>query len=282
MGRTKRKIKKSAPLQSWALFVLKLTQQLALCIVISGLIVSLLLSSTYVQEYGHRYSLTISSDKEASKKAFAEMNLHHMKTQLLRYATIRSQLEVDGRFDANKVINVSEYANRRANDFTNTARAYFKEANFRLGDLLKWQQAGAISYLETLLVNEETAVVFKNEKARALEKEAVLTVRYNVGEFKYPFVNVDGVELHYLIATVDEYKELLSQLRDCMYDLAYNYNDYVELSKEFSRPDTNFVYYVEMNNENTVNNEMDLRSLAIGLRDLVEEEMVAVANGVYQ
>lgn len=250
MEKTKRKVKKSAPLRPWALFILKITQHLALCIVITGLIASVLLGSVYVEDYEHRYTLNISSDIEASKQAFAERNLYHMSVNLLRYVTIRSQLEVDGKFDGDKVINVSEYAYRKANDFTNTKRPYFKEANFRLEDLLKWQQAGAIPYLETLLANQETPVVTKNEMARTLEKEFVGYYNYSVGEFKYPFASVDGVELQYMIVTVEEYKELLRQLIDCMYDLAYNYNDYIELSKEFSRPDTNFVYFVEMNNEN--------------------------------
>ena len=37
---------------------------------------------------------------------------------------------------------------------------------------------------------------------------------------------------------------------------------------------------IEMTNNNNVNSDYDLESLAIGLRDLVEEEMYAVANGV--
>lgn len=250
MGRAKRKIKRSAPLHSFALFILKMTQHIALCVFVTSLISLAILSSTYVEEYGHRSSLRISSDKEASKQSFAERNLYHMSVQLLRYATIRSQLEVDGKFDGNKVINISEYAYRKANDFTNTKRPYFKEANFKLEDLLKWQQAGAISYLETLIANETAPVGVKNDMARSLEKEFVTYYNYTAGEFKYPFANVDGVELHYLIVTVEEYKELLRQLIDCMYDLAYNYNDYLELSKEFSKTDTSFVYFVDMNNEN--------------------------------
>lgn len=38
---------------------------------------------------------------------------------------------------------------------------------------------------------------------------------------------------------------------------------------------------VDMTNNNTVDKDFDLHSLAIGLRDLVEEEMFAVADGVY-
>lgn len=250
MGRAKRKVKKSAPLQPWARFILKMTQKLALCIAIAGLLVASIMSSTYVEAYGNRHSLRLSIDKEASKKSFAQTNLNHMAVQLLRYATICSQLEVEGKFDGNKIINVSEYSYRQAGDFSNTKRLYFKEANFRLEDLLKWQQAGAIPYLETLIANENAPVDTKNEMTNSLEKDFVAYYNYSVGEFKYPFANIDGVELQYLIVTAEEYKELLRQLIDCMQDLAYNYNDYIELSKEFSNPDSNFVYYVEMDNEN--------------------------------
>lgn len=38
---------------------------------------------------------------------------------------------------------------------------------------------------------------------------------------------------------------------------------------------------VTMTNNNTVNNDYDLKSLAIGLRDMCEEEMFALADGVY-
>lgn len=51
----------------------------------------------------------------------------------------------------------------------------------------------------------------------------------------------------------------------------------MEWKKEF----TTAQIKVDMTNNNTVSNDFDLNSLAIGLRDLVEEEMYAVANGVY-
>ena len=51
----------------------------------------------------------------------------------------------------------------------------------------------------------------------------------------------------------------------------------MEWKKEFTTANIT----VDMTNNNTVNNGYDLNSLAIGLRDLVEEEMHVVANGVY-
>jgi hypothetical protein len=51
----------------------------------------------------------------------------------------------------------------------------------------------------------------------------------------------------------------------------------MEWKKEFTTANIT----VDMTNNNTVSNDFDLNSLAIGLRNLVEEEMFAVANGVY-
>ena len=51
----------------------------------------------------------------------------------------------------------------------------------------------------------------------------------------------------------------------------------MEWKKEFTTANIT----VDMTNNNTVSNDFDLNSLAIGLRELVEEEMYVVANGVY-
>lgn len=51
----------------------------------------------------------------------------------------------------------------------------------------------------------------------------------------------------------------------------------MEWKKEFTTANIT----VDMTNNNNVSNDYDLNSLAIGLRNLVEEEMFAVANGTY-
>lgn len=51
----------------------------------------------------------------------------------------------------------------------------------------------------------------------------------------------------------------------------------MEWKKEFTTANIT----VDMTNNNNVSNDFDLNSLAVGLRNLVEEEMYAVANGTY-
>ncbi len=222
MGKTKRKVKKSIPMAPWALFLLKVTHHLSLCVAILSMVAAIMASSVYVEDYGYRYLLETSTDIESNKHSFATQNLYDKSSQLLRYVTIRSQLEVDGKFDRNKIINISDYCYRKANDYANTKMMYFPDANFLLGDLLMWQQSTPMSYLQ-----EEIE---------------------NVSNVRYSFTNADGVELHHLVSSEDEYKELLRQLIECIRDIAYNYNDYLHLGREFNRSDTNFVYYVDMGN----------------------------------
>lgn len=52
-------------------------------------------------------------------------------------------------------------------------------------------------------------------------------------------------------------------------------------NREWKKEFTTASITVDMTNNNTVDKDFDLNSLAIGLRNLVEEEMYAVANGVY-
>lgn len=51
--------------------------------------------------------------------------------------------------------------------------------------------------------------------------------------------------------------------------------------REWKKEFTTATIKVDVTNNNTVDKDFDLNSLAIGLRNLVEEEMFAVANGVY-
>ncbi len=246
MEKIKRKVKKRTSLAPWALLLLKITQHVSLCVAIISMMACILASSIYVEKYGYRTQLQLLSDIESSKSSYAEGNLYDKSFLLLRYVTIRSQLEVNGKFDRNKEINISEYCYRKADDYTGSKMMYFSEANFRLEDLLKWNQSAAISYLQEEM-NSATTLEISNESiARSFDDAEYYGVSST--DVKYGFANADGVEIRYLANSIDEYKELLRQLLECIYDISYNYNEYLSLGKEFNRTDSNFVYYVNMGN----------------------------------
>lgn len=103
-----------------------------------------------------------------------------------------------------------------------------------------------------------------------------------------PFPNVDDPSNN-VANSADPAEKLLGNIADNTAAMA----DSMELSKEdieylrklasqsaiskFTSPTIN----VAMTNNNNVSNDYDLKSLAIGLRDLVEEEMYAAVDGVY-
>lgn len=274
MEKAKRKVKKSAPLSTWALILLKITQHMAVVITVVATIAFAISSSVYVEDYDRRYTLQCVSDIEESKNAFAMRNMYHHSTQLLRYVTIRSQLEVDGKFDGKKVINVSEYCYRKKDDYTSVKMTYFPDANFLLEDLLKWNRPAALEYLQkeinnTTTLEPTTEVAVRSAGGTVHYNVASEAAYYNVSSsnIKYAFTNVDGIELRYLVSTVSEYKELLRQLIECINEIAYNYNDYQYLNKEYNRSDSNFVYYVDMKNAtgdvytNLYNKFMDFKKM---------------------
>lgn len=95
------------------------------------------------------------------------------------------------------------------------------------------------------------------------------------------FLNVDGL-LGNINPDLDAIKGNTGRIADSMElseeDLSYLKDvAHMEWKKEFTTANIK----VDMTNNNNVDKDFDLNSLAIGLRNLVEEEMFAVANGVY-
>jgi tape measure domain-containing protein len=85
-----------------------------------------------------------------------------------------------------------------------------------------------------------------------------------------------------LLKGVDGIKDNTGDIKDGL-DLTNEDLDYLRriADMEWKKEFTTAVINVEMNNNNNVNGEMDLKSIAISLRELVEDEMYAAANGVY-
>lgn len=148
----------------------------------------------------------------------------------------------------------------------------------------------------------------KNEKAITLAREApellqrtsakdAFTAGYNWGSEKGQWISdkvsglgdkisgalgVGSLPTNGISPELDAIKGDTAKIADSVElteeDLAYLKDlAHMEWKKEF----TTATIKVDMTNNNNVDKDFDLNSLAIGLRNLVEEEMFAVANGVY-
>lgn len=101
----------------------------------------------------------------------------------------------------------------------------------------------------------------------------------NMGKFPTEGVGTPDVDTQKILDSIDGNTGKIAdsmELTDEDLDYLRRIAD-MEWKKEYTVAEIK----VDMTNNNTVDKDFDLHSLAIGLRDLVEEEMFAVADGVY-
>lgn len=268
-GKKEKRIKKRKPAAGWVIALLKLTQHISVCIALFSLLGAVLMGSIYVRPRvtgnggGYREMLFIGTeDTEDKIMQHLERNLYSDTWTAIRLATIRSQLETNGVLDLSKQISVSDYYYRRSNTSDTADHMYF-DAVYTLEDLLRWEQAGGLKYLNVVtrsgvaqayewyeeVGEEEIAVVLSEltgEDISAItdvEKEEIIK---NVDNM---FLTVDGKRLEDIVYTNEEYKELCNQLAVCMSELHMNYEEYQTYIKGLAEGKTSFVYYIDMDND---------------------------------
>jgi hypothetical protein len=95
-------------------------------------------------------------------------------------------------------------------------------------------------------------------------------------------LNIGGLPADEIMPNIEDIKGNTGKIADSM-ELTEEDMKYLRdvANMEWKKEFTTANITVDMTNNNNVSNDFDLNSLAIGLRDLVEEEMFAVANGTY-
>ena len=213
-----KKVKRKRPMAAWARWFLKLTQHVSAGVAMLALAALILTSTVYIEDFNYRR--WINSDIRDDKVAgtYLIQNLNHETEEAIRLAIIRSQLETGGVFDGNRQINISEYYYRKnANRYNNIQQyTYFSEAVYYLEDLIRWQQAGGLRWLEQKVENR--------------------------------FLTVDGKRLEEIVHAEADFKILCDQLIACMSDLSNNYDEYQRYMKQYKEGQTSFVYYIDLDN----------------------------------
>ncbi len=259
-GKKEKTIKNKRPMAGWAVCVLKFTQHLSFSVAVICCIALILLGSVYVEANGG-YRIFLQIGKEDSEEKAKEYLLNHLPANLydaIRLATIRSQLETDGKFDSKKVINISEYYYRKNESINPAEKIYFEKALYELEDLIRWQQSGGLTYLDTAVkINSniysspvENASVEINITGTGNSEQAPLLKNDRIGfAASNMFYTVNGLRLENLVSTEAEYMELCRQLESCMFELYSNYVEYKNYMRRFAEGETSFVYYIKMDNE---------------------------------
>ncbi len=274
-------VRKRRPLMKPARWMLKFTQHVSACVCIICVVALFLEGSVYVENYGHRsYVQMYSGNTEQVVSDFFESYLHAETRSVIRFATIRSQLETDGAFDLDRKINISEYYYRKnIPSFSDTGqRTYFPEAVYYLEDLIRWQQSGGIRYLGTNYTYN--AIVQNAVTDTALVETPDSGSMVNMVDNMFLTINKESLEE--VATNAKEYRILVEQLSACMIDLGNNYSEYQKYLKEYAEDKTSFVYYIYMDNEagDIYTNSSRLKGMARnGVHDFFSNGLVCAAVG---
>ena len=139
---------------------------------------------------------------------FTEILREELK-DITRMCVIRNQMETDGKYNGEKVIDITAFANRDDVIADNTE----VNASYYLDDLIKWGNYGFD--FETIGDRSE------------------LYDRYKT---------IDNKELEECATTNEEYKTLVSNLQIASSELFQNYTEYTKFLKEYSEDSTNLVF----------------------------------------
>ncbi len=241
-----KRVKNKRPMAGWALWLLKFTQHITVCLAMLCVAAIILGGTVYIEQYGgYRVALSFSPESNERKaQLYLEERLVRVDLgNIIQLATIRSQLETDGKFDLKKEINISEYYYRKDPQNKAFKEMYFEKAVYELEDLLRWQQSGGLQYLDSA-VNWNII-----GDARVYQPVQESSIVYNVNPVVNMFLTVDGLRLEQLVDDEEEYSELCTQLASCMSQLNTNYQQYQSNMKRYMEGNTSFVYYIQMDNE---------------------------------
>lgn len=146
--------------------------------------------------------------------------------EIVRMAVIKNQMETDGKYDADKRIDISAYANR--NKVVHSTEI---AAEYRLDDLIKWGIKG-IEY--EILSAESIPFDVPGDTIQ------VVKPRYK---------SADGKDLLTYANSVAEYNILVENLKTTCNALVSNYKEYISFGDKYGVGKTNIQYCVQMYND---------------------------------
>lgn len=215
---------------------------------------------TFSTSYGTNYHYTLApleGDKAfEDREIFQTLARGNMK-QITRYVVIRHQLETNGKYDAHKKIDITQYANR--------LEALVGEqpaAQFYLDDLIKWGNygftyttvVGSWEELNQLFAYNKATYTGRNlpgmteytdtseEDAARLGLAPVEEDRYSMEVIVPRYKTIDGKDLMQCASSVDEYEQLKENLILSAKSLFNNYTEYIEMQKQYGEGSTNMGY----------------------------------------
>ena len=227
--------------------------------------------------YGTTYHYMVSPlDQEQSfeeKEIFQALLAGNME-QITRYVVIRHQMETNGSYDENKIVDITKFANRIA-----PIEEKQPTAKYHLDDLITWGNygftyktvVGTWDELNALFQpqfndkynmtigqeeNAQLGIVENKEKlpnnAQELGLESADGEQYAMEILVGRYKTVDGKDLMQCASNVEEYEILKKNLEESAKSLFSNYTEYVAMQQQYGMENTNIGYCFQVPDENGV------------------------------
>lgn len=255
--------------------ILHILQQICLVGGVVALAVLLIGSSVLIKDKNGtvRYSILGKTGEEFEDSELFNKLLGNNVSDIICYGAIRGQMETNGKFDADKTVDVTAFANRYQG-----LQPEYITAEYRLEDLIKWEQygfereevymsgqeadrflsrmrtvtfvefeggnysGGTISYLNsdtekrTKVIDVSGNVIA--EDGEALREDVLAEVLNN----RYKTIKGKNIENH--VSSWEEYYELCGNIEAAAQDLKINYDEYLKYNEYYDADNTNIVYYI--------------------------------------
>ncbi|MBQ3104873.1 MAG: HAMP domain-containing histidine kinase [Lachnospiraceae bacterium] len=241
------------------------------------------MQTSYGAFYHSQVSVLERNEAYEDQEVFRDLMLGNMQ-QIVDFVTIRHQLETDGAYDTDKMINISEYAIKAG-----AASGEGATAVYSLDDLVKWGNYG-FSYKTVVGTWEELNLLFKgnsatyvNEDGSFMEiKNAETQIREDAGSLglapsekdKYAmeilvdrYKTVNGKSLMECASNVEEYEYLKDNLEYAAVSLFENYTEYMRLTEVYDSANTNIGYCLRIPSDDRMiyytNSDINFRNKSV-------------------
>ena len=229
------------------------------------------ISTSYGTTY-HYAASPLDWDQSFEEKEIFKALLYGNMQQITRFVVISHQLETDGKYDENKKIEISRYANRSSG-----VSEEMPVAEYYLDDLITWGNYG-FTYKTVVGTWEELNALFGKKQLRdregtvseegmekvgemqeaaetsegnavSLGMEAVDDNQYVMEVLIARYKTVDGKDLMQCASNVEEYEILKKNLEESARSLFSNYTEYVGMKEQYKVENTNIGYCFQVPGE---------------------------------
>lgn len=271
---------KEKPIKTFLKWVILAVQQIAIVVlVISFFSAYLSTDSSIMDGRGNQYYISAGDDSTRFEETSSFYSIFVTDiAEVSRMAVIRSQLETDGQFDGQKVIDLASYVYRKqdiiAQDVT---------ASFYLEDLLKWYRYGleyedvvvkigsagssqvkvetqeqleeyTVSsndtkgkfYIADRWINQDIQWSSENQYFKDIFTDESGNTYGTVSMLKCRYQTIDGKNIDETVNNWTDYFTQLINLDIAIASLNSNYTEYVSYGKDFEETATNFRYCYRM------------------------------------